>query len=273
MKISIITVVYNGVNTISNTIDSVLRQSYGNIEYIVVDGASTDGTTQLVESYGNRISKFISEKDTGIYNAMNKGLSLATGDYVGFLNADDFYAHDDVIYTIAQAAKEGLPESLYGDLVFVDQEDPNEIVRYWKAGEYDRYKMLFGWSVPHPTFFVKRSVFQNLGGFNESLRLSADYEMMVRYFFKERITSTYIPEILVRMRLGGAGNAGLKAKLEANKEDAKAWKMNGLKTPFVTMVCKPLRKVPQFIFREKARKSIPAIDLPTSNISLPVANS
>ncbi|MEM9846997.1 MAG: glycosyltransferase family 2 protein [Bacteroidota bacterium] len=267
MRISIITVVRNGEETIRDTINCVLSQSYHNIEYIVVDGQSTDGTLDIVKSFGNQIDKVISEPDTGIYDAMNKGLRAATGDYIGFLNADDFYTNRDVISQIVSAARETNADSIYGDLLFVDQHDINKAVRFWKAGRYDRYKMLFGWSVPHPTFFVKKSVFNRCGLFRENFGLSGDYEMMVRFFFKERISAAYIPKTLVRMRVGGAGNSGLQSKLKGNREDFQAWKQNGLKIPFITILLKPLRKIPQFFNRQRLEE-MPAHDLdPTPSVA------
>jgi glycosyltransferase involved in cell wall biosynthesis len=251
MKISIITVVRNSEATIRDTIECVLSQSYADIEYIIVDGKSTDSTLDIVQSYGNRIDTVISESDTGIYNAMNKGLRLATGDYIAFLNGDDIYAHNHIIAQVAKMAKSTHTDCLYGDLLFVDQEDTNKAVRYWQTGNFNRYKMLFGWSVPHPTLFIKRTIFQKYGLFRENFGLSGDYEMMVRYFFKEQINATYLPEVMVRMRVGGAGNSGFKSKWKGNREDYQAWRQNGLKIPFITVVLKPLRKVPQFFRRPK----------------------
>ncbi|MEM9885164.1 MAG: glycosyltransferase family 2 protein [Bacteroidota bacterium] len=263
MRISIITVVRNGEETIRDTINCVLRQSYHNIEYIIVDGNSTDNTLSIVKSFGSKIDKIISEPDTGIYNAMNKGLRAATGDYVAFLNADDFYTNTDVISQVVSTARETDADSIYGDLLFVDQNNINKAVRFWRAGHFDRYKMLFGWSVPHPTFFVKKSVFHRCGLFRENFGLSGDYEMMVRFFFKERISAAYIPQTLVRMRVGGAGNSGLQSKWKGNREDLQAWKQNGLKIPFFTILLKPLRKIPQFFHRPNLEE-MPSYDLETS---------
>lgn len=255
MRISIITVVRNGEDTIKDTIDCVLNQSYHNIEYIIVDGNSSDGTMDIIQSYGSKIDKIISESDKGIYDAMNKGLRAATGDYIAFLNADDFYSNSDVVSQIVSTARGTNADSIYGDLLFVDQKDTDKVVRYWKANHFNRYKMLFGWSVPHPTFFVKRKIFEKHGFFRENFGLSGDYEMMVRFFFKERISAAYIPEVLVRMRVGGAGNSGLKSKLKGNREDLQAWKCNGLKIPFLTICLKPLRKLPQFFIRPNQKIS------------------
>jgi len=249
MKITIITVVRNGVNTIKDTIECVLGQSYSNIEYIIIDGCSTDGTIDVIKSYGDKITKFVSEKDTGIYDAMNKGLRLATGDYIGFLNSDDFYMHPYVIDKVVEHARSTQADSLYGDLIYVAPNDTNRLLRYWKAGGFDRFKMLFGWSVPHPTFFVKRRVFDEFGLFRDTFRIAGDYEMMVRFFFKGRISAAYIPEILVKMRAGGVGNANMKARMLANREDFHAWKCNGLNTSVLTVMIKPLRKIPQFFAR------------------------
>lgn len=254
MKISIITVTYNSAATILDTLRSVEQQTYPHIEHIVIDGASKDGTVQLIRQEGRRVHCFISEPDKGIYDAMNKGLQLATGEYVGFLNSDDFYNSPTVIERIAQAARQK-PDTIYGDLWYVSQDNTNYVYRYWKSGTFRRWKILFGWMAPHPTFFVKRSLLEQHGGFDASFGLSADYEMMIRLLYKHQLSAYYIPDILVRMRLGGAGNVALKARLKGNREDRRAWRENGYHSIlfYITTWLKPIRKIRQFtpFFKKK----------------------
>lgn len=248
MKISIISVSYNSAATIRDTIDSVLNQDYPEIEFIVVDGVSTDGTIEIIQSYGSRVSKFISEKDRGIYDAMNKALDLATGDVIGILNTDDFYPNTQVISKVIKTFAPNI-DAVYGDLVYVHPEKKSKIVRTWKSGKYQDGMFLRGWMPPHPTFFVKKECYQKYGKFSDQLKSAADYELMLRFIHKHKIKLNYLPEILVHMRAGGQSNASLKNRLKANKEDRLAWKMNGLKPGVFTFVFKPLSKVGQFFKR------------------------
>jgi len=248
MKISIITVSYNSASTIRDTIESVLNQTYSDIEYILVDGASKDDTLSIIKSYGNKISKLISEKDNGIYDAMNKGISVATGDVIGILNSDDFYSHSNVIKNVVQIFEKDT-DAVYADLVYVSGADKNKIVRTWKAGKYEIGSFQKGWMPPHPTFFVKKSVYEKLGMFTDQLKSAADYEIMLRFIHKHQIKLSYLPEIIVHMRTGGASNISLKNRLKANREDKKAWKMNGLKPSPLTFIKKPLSKLSQFFKR------------------------
>ncbi|MEM9052454.1 MAG: glycosyltransferase family 2 protein, partial [Bacteroidota bacterium] len=183
MKVSIITISFNAVDTLEDTILSVLNQSYENIEYIVVDGASTDGSLDIVEKYRNDIDKFVSEPDEGIYFAMNKGLNMATGDLVAILNADDTYSSNNVISRVVSKIEQSQTDSLYGDLHYVDRNKVGNVVRRWKAGRFVRSFFLKGWMVPHPTFFVKKEVYDKYGLFNTDLKTSADYEFMVRVLY------------------------------------------------------------------------------------------
>ncbi len=247
MKISIITVVYNGAATLRSCIDSVLSQDYNLIEYIIVDGQSKDGTVELVKSYGDRITQFISEPDKGIYDAMNKGLRLATGDVIGILNADDYYASNHVLSNIADAMQRTKADGAYGDLQYVDALDNNIVKRSWKSGAYAEGAFKNGWMPPHPTFFLKKSVYQQHGGVRLDLGSAADYELMLRMIHKEGIKLAYVPEVLVKMRVGGVSNSNLANRLAANRNDRKAWKVNGLRPHFYTLWLKPLRKVLQFI--------------------------
>ncbi len=250
MKVSIITISFNAEETISDTIKSVINQDYENIEYIIVDGASKDKTISIIKSFGFSVSKFISEPDKGIYDAMNKGLALATGDVIGILNADDIYADTKVISNVVNRFLEDKVEGLYADLVYVKRDDTNKITRYWRSGNYSKGKFLKGWMPPHPTFFVKREIYEKYGNFNLDLRSAADYEIMLRFIHKHEIKITYLPCIITKMRVGGQSNVSLKNRIKANKEDREAWKINGLKPGFFTLIRKPLSKVGQF-FRKK----------------------
>ena len=248
MKISIITVAYNAEATIKDTLESVSSQTYDDVEYIVVDGLSKDRTVEIVKAFQPQVSKFISEKDKGLYDAMNKGIALATGDIVGILNSDDFYANKEVLAHVAAAFKPGI-DAVYADLVYVSPEDPQKIVRTWKSGNYVDGSFRKGWMPPHPTFFVRREVYQKYGVFTDQLRSAADYELMLRFIHKHKISVAYLPEITVHMRAGGTSNASLKNRIRANKEDRRAWKMNGLKPGLFTFIRKPLSKLTQFLKR------------------------
>jgi glycosyltransferase involved in cell wall biosynthesis len=247
LKISIITVVYNGAATIRHCIDSVLSQSYHAVEYIVVDGNSTDGTQEIVKSYGSKIHYFISEPDRGIYDAMNKGIKLATGDVIGILNADDFYAGITVISDVAEAMNTTNADGCYGDLHYVDGQDETVIKRNWISGSYKPNSFLMGWMPPHPTFFVRRKCYTDYGVFRLDMGSAADYEIMLRFIVKNGIKLTYIPKVLVKMRTGGVSNSTIKNRLIANSNDRKAWLVNDIRPWFFTLWLKPVRKITQFI--------------------------
>jgi glycosyltransferase involved in cell wall biosynthesis len=249
MKISIITAVLNSKDFIEDCIQSVLNQAYKDIEYIIIDGGSTDGTVEIIKGHQSRITKLVSERDNGIYNAMNKGISLATGEVIGILNADDFYSDSGIIEKVAQVFENGDIESCYGDLEYVDAVDTGKVIRYWRSGSYHINKFYSGWMPPHPTFFVRRSVYQRYGLFNLALGSAADYELMLRFLVKHRITAAYIPEVIVKMRTGGVSNASLKNRIHANRMDRRAWSVNGLNPYPWTLLFKPLRKVYQFFIR------------------------
>lgn len=248
MKISIITITYNSSSTLAETINSVINQSYKNIEYIIIDGGSSDNTIPIIKSYENKITTFISEKDNGIYDALNKGILLATGDVIGILHSDDFYTNTNVIQNVVNKLEQTNADALYADLFYVDKNNTSKIHRKWKSGNYSLEKFLYGWMPPHPTFFVKKTIYEKYGSFNLSLNSSADYELMLRFIYKEKIKVAYLPEFIIKMRLGGKSNVSLKNRIIANKEDRKAWRINNLKPYFFTLYIKPIRKIVQLFF-------------------------
>ena len=207
MKISIITVVWNNAKTIKDAIDSVLSQTYENIEYIIIDGASTDGTVEIVQNYGDKISKFISEKDKGLYDAMNKGIAQATGDIVGILNSDDFYIDEFVCERVIKEFEEKGVDSVYADLVFVKPENLEKTVRYYDSSHFTPEKFAYGWMPAHPTFFVKKEVYNRYGVFRTDLKIGADFDILVRFLYTHKISYSYIQEILVKMRVGGVSTS------------------------------------------------------------------
>ena len=247
MKVSLITVTYNSDKHLAHCIDSVLHQDYPNIEYIVVDGASTDGTLAVIEQYGDVIDKWISEKDGGMYDAINKGIKLATGNIIGILNSDDFFASATAVSKIVRCFEENNVDSVYGDLVYVHEEDTANIYRYWKGSAYNRQAFHWGWMPAHPTFYVRRELVEQLGGYETHFYSAADFEFMTRYLYKHRISAAYLPELIVKMRKGGMSNCGWQRRLRANRRDYLALKRNNVPFPFLASVVKPLRKLPQFI--------------------------
>ncbi|MEI6456021.1 MAG: glycosyltransferase family 2 protein [bacterium] len=255
MKISVITITYNSEKTLRDTIESVLGQSYPDIEYIVVDGKSKDGTCDIVRSYGDRITKFVSEKDNGLYDALNKGIGLATGDVVGFLHSDDIYASAETVKLIAEAFNRFGVDAVYGDLVYVDQHDTGKIIRFWRSGKFHRSRALAGWMPPHPTFYVKREVYEKYGRFNTTFRIAADYESILRFLVRFRISTFYIPLILVRMRVGGESNKSIRNVIRKSMEDIRAMHTNGLIT-VAALFNKNASKFKQFMPPEWVNRQI-----------------
>ncbi len=247
MKITIITVVFNGAHTISDCIESVLSQDYGDVEYIIIDGNSTDDTLKIIERYGSSVQRVVSEPDRGIYDAMNKGVRLATGDVIGILNADDVYASSEVLTEVAGALLRDGTDAVYGDLVYTDQKDRDKVVRKWISGAYKKGSFRRGWMPPHPTFFIRSSFYSQYGSFRTDLGSAADYELMLRMIEKHGVSLSYVKRVLVKMRSGGVSNQSLANRWEANRNDLKAWKLNGLKPGLFTLIIKPLRKVFQFL--------------------------
>lgn len=243
-KISIITVVFNAQNTIERCINSVLEQRFKNFEYIIIDGGSADDTRKIINNYRGSINVFISEPDRGIYDAMNKGISLATGDVIGILNADDFFADDDVLHNIAKVFAEQDVPILYGDLDYVDAN--NKIIRKWRSGKYRKGMFNWGWMPPHPTFYCKKSLFDNLGGYKLDYGSAGDYELMLRFVHLNNIDTYYLNKVLIKMAVGGVSNKSLSNRVQAMGFDLKAMKDNNILLPVATILFKPLRKMAQF---------------------------
>jgi len=246
MKVTIITVCLNSAKTIEDTIRSVLSQDYEGIEYLVVDGGSADGTLDILKKYHDRIQKYISEPDNGIYDAMNKGIKLAAGEILGFLNSGDVYVDQTVIGQIVKSIQTHNADCCYGDLEYVAENNPNRTVRRWKSQLYRDGLFEKGWHPPHPTFFAKKSIFDKYGGFDLSYDIGADYELMLRFLKKHGIKSCYIPDVLVRMRNGGKSNKNLWQIIKANMECYRAWKRNGLEISPLIMLKKPASKLIQY---------------------------
>lgn len=257
MKISVVTVCFNSRATIEHALASVAAQRHADVEHIVIDGASTDGTVELVRRFRPAVAHFVSEPDEGLYFAMNKGIAAATGDIIGFLNSDDVYADDGVLESVAQHFSTSDVDACYGDLVYVKPEDMSAIVRYWKSRPYVPGLLERGWMPAHPTFFVKTPILKRLGGFNTRYRYQADYELMLRLFLKARISTAYIPRILVRMRTGGHTNRSLANIFKGNVEAYRACRDNGIAVSPVFILRKLASRLPQFFLRPSRRVSGP----------------
>ncbi|WP_062270075.1 glycosyltransferase family 2 protein [Endozoicomonas arenosclerae] len=241
MKISVITVCFNSEETIEDTIKSVLSQSYKNIEYIIIDGGSTDGTLSIIEKYRAFIDCFISEPDDGLYDAMNKGINHATGEVIGILNSDDIFQDSSVISLIASNLNDQEVDGCYADLVYVQQHDLTKVVRLWKSCEYHDDLWSTGWAPAHPTFFAKSNLYTQYGLFDVSNRLAADYELLIRIIGKGKINIKYIPEVLVRMRLGGETNKSIVNIIKQNIEIFRAAKRNGFNFSMVKFIFSKLK--------------------------------
>lgn len=244
MKLSIITATYNSAETIKDCIDSVKQQTYSSYEHIIIDGASTDETLNILNQY-THLNVF-SEPDQGIYDAMNKGIARASGDLIAILNSDDFYANAKVIEDIVKLFELEKVDAIYADLNYVDPTNTSKTIRKWKSGKFKPRSFYNGWMPPHPTFVVKKELYQKYGNFNLDFKTAADYELMLRFIEKHKIKIAYLPKVTVLMRMGGLSNSSLKHRIFANKEDRKAWQINGLKPKFYTLYAKPIRKIKQY---------------------------
>lgn len=244
MKLSIVSVVLNNKDVIEENLKSIHGQTFKDLQHIVIDGGSTDGTAEYLKGNHGFSIKLVSELDDGIYDAMNKGLKIASGEIVGFLNSDDVYASDNILEKIVAIFDKSKTDSVYGDLEYVNH-TLRKTVRNWKSGEYIAGKMQLGWMPPHPTFFVRKSVYEEYGYFDTGYEISADYELMLRFLEKYKISTYYLPEVFVKMRTGGrsykTGNY-----LKKYREDLRAMNKNNIRNPLLTLVKKNLSKIPQF---------------------------
>lgn len=246
MKVSIITVTYNSERHLQDCIASVRKQTYGNIEHIIVDGKSSDGTLKIIQKNAASLAHWISETDRGMYDAINKGIKMATGDIIGVLNSDDMLASADVIMDIVACFDEKKVDSVYGDLVYVDPSNPQKVMRYWKGLSYKRSRFNYGWMPAHPTFYIRRKLIDQFGGYENHYFTAADYEFMARYLYCHKISSCYLSKMIVKMRNGGASNVNIYRRLRANRRDYLAMKKNRIPFAFIVSILKPLIKIPQY---------------------------
>ena len=246
MKVSIITATYNSVMHLEDSILSVINQDYKDIEHIIIDGGSTDGTLAIINKYKNHIAHWVSEPDRGMYDAINKGMKLATGDIIGTLNSDDLLADNCVITAITNAFHYKDTDVVYGDLVYVLPDDVNNIIRVWKGLPYKRTRYYYGWMPAHPTFYFKSSLLKKYGYYENHYYTAADYELMARYLFHFRASAYYLPRLIVKMRSGGMSNGNIFRRLRANRRDYLAMKRNSIPFAFFVSIIKPFRKIHQY---------------------------
>ena len=246
LSVSIISVSYNSIGTISDTIKSVLAQTYPKIEYIIIDGSSTDGTIELIRSFGKSISKFVSEADNGIYDAINKGIRLATGDIVGILNSDDFFFDNYVIEKVLRSFREHEIDAVFGDAQFVDPKKTSKIVRYYSSKLFNVSKFKYGFMPAHPSFYVKKELFEKLGYYKTDYKIAADFELLIRFLYNNQIKYKYIEMPFVSMRTGGISNKSIRSRYILNKEIARACKENGIQTNYFFIYSKYLTKIFDF---------------------------
>jgi len=244
-KVTIITAVLNGDEFVRSAVDSVLAQTYPDVEYIVKDGGSTDRTLDVLAPYERELT-IVSQRDAGIYDALNQAIPLATGDIIGVLHADDFYAGPRIIEGMMEAMARTGAEVAWGDLVCVERQNPGRIIRRWKSSAYREGKFLRGWHPPHPTFFVRKRVYERFGMFRTDLSIAADYELMLRLLERNHVPSCYVPETVVIMRAGGRSNRAGAILWRSRIEDARAWRLNGLAGGPLAAILKPLSKIRQF---------------------------
>ncbi|MFC1690031.1 glycosyltransferase family 2 protein [Pseudomonadota bacterium] len=242
--ISIISPSLNSVDYIADCIRSVAEQGYA-VEHLVIDGQSSDGTTDIIRASGADV-QIIKEPAAGIYAAVNTGILASSGDIIGILHADDFYASPGVLERVASVFQDSSVDACYGDLCYVDASEPARVVRFWRAGDYQTRRFLHGWMPPHPTFFLRRKIYEQFGLYRNDLGTAADYELMVRVLVRHGVNATYVPQVLVHMRTGGSSNASWRARIAANRMDRRAWQVNGLNPYPWTTLAKPLRKVGQW---------------------------
>ncbi|MEZ9874420.1 glycosyl transferase [Vibrio breoganii] len=245
MKVSIITATYNSAKTISDTLRSLEEQTYQNIEYIIVDGVSEDDTLKVIQSECSRVSAVITEKDEGLYDALNKGIEASTGEIVGFLHSDDLFAYPGAVQDIVETFQKNDSQAMYADLEYVAKHDTDKRIRLWTSGEYSRNKLKMGWMPPHPTFYMKRKLYEQYGTFDLSFDISADYDSLLRYLWVNNVSMAYLPKVLIKMRVGGVSNRSMSSIIQKTKEDVRALKKSSLSWPKALLI-KNLSKLPQF---------------------------
>lgn len=246
MKISIITVTYNSAATLKDTLESVKAQDYGDIEHILVDGASKDDTVDIIRSYPH-VAKYVSEKDKGLYDAINKGILMSTGDVVGILNSDDFFPHPRVVSGIAECFRKHNPDAIYGDIAFVNPGNLSRIVRFYSSAKFHPRRFALGYMPAHPSFYVKRSCYMEYGLYKTGYRIAADFELLIRFLYKKGIKSVYHPQTMVYMRTGGVSNKNIMSRYVLNKEILRACRENELKTNMITLLSRYFFKITEYI--------------------------
>lgn len=249
MKISVVTAVFNRVGTIGDAIRSVQGQDFSHVQHVIQDGGSSDGTLETVRRMANDSTRLVSEPDGGIYDAINRGIARATGDVIGLMHSDDTFATPGVLSRVVAAFQDPAVDGVYGDLQYVSASEPNKVVRHWRSGEYRPSMLKRGWMPPHPTLYLRREVFERHGLYDTSFRIAADYDAMLRYLAKGKIKLAYIPEVLVKMRLGGESNRSLGRILQKSREDLRALRNNGV-GGVGTLAAKNLSKLGQFIVKD-----------------------
>jgi len=247
MRVSVITVVFNRANTVADTLASVAMQTWRDIEHIVIDGASTDGTLEMLAQHGKHLARVVSEPDSGIYDAMNKGVQAATGDVVSFLNADDQYATRDVLRTVATAMKEGDLDAVFGDVAFFTDDVPSRVIRRYRSAHFRPDRLGWGWMPAHPGLFVRRKTFERVGLFSTSYRIAGDFEWIARAFKGGSVRYQYLPEIFVRMRTGGISTGGWRNTVLLNQEVMRACRENGIPTNWLKILSKYPAKLLEFV--------------------------
>lgn len=248
MKISIITACYNNENTIEETIKSIASQNFKNVEFIIIDGKSTDNTLQIVKNNKKYISLCISEKDNGIYDALNKGIKLASGEIIGLLHADDCFANKNVLYKVNRAFEENNCDVLYGNLEYVKRDKPDKTFRFWRAGAFKNRKLYFGWMPPHPTLFCRKEIFERYGMYNIEFKIAADYDFMLRLLKERNLKVCYLDNTLVKMKTGGESNKSIKNIIKKSIEDYKVIKANKI-GGILTILLKNIRKTGQLFLK------------------------